>query len=64
MACCRMLIGKIDAQLSELHQTADKTLHNAGKIRLMFGSRNMDDLQKMIEQQTNVLTLLLTTCNW
>ena len=64
MSCCRMLIGKIDVLLSELHQTADETLDFSSKVKLVFRSKNIDDVQKLIEQQTSALTLLLTACNW
>ena len=64
MSCCRMLIGKIDILLSELHQTANKTLDFSSKVKLVFGSKTIDDVQKLIEQQTSALTLLLTVCNW
>ncbi|KAH0534196.1 hypothetical protein FGG08_007207 [Glutinoglossum americanum] len=63
MTCCRTLICKIDAQFSELRQTGDETHDLASKIKLMFESRRLDDLQKMIERQTNALTLLLTAYN-
>lgn len=63
MSCCRTLIGKIDVLLSELHQTADETLDFSSKVKLVFGSKNIDDVQKLIEQQTSALTMLLTACN-
>jgi hypothetical protein len=64
MSCCRMLIGKINILLSKLHQTADETLDFSSKVKLVFGSKTIDDVQKLIEQQTSALTLLLTACNW
>jgi len=64
MSCCRMLIGKINILLPKLHQTADETLDFSSKVKLVFGSKNIDDVQKLIEQQTSALTLLLTACNW
>jgi hypothetical protein len=64
MSCCRMLIGKIDLLLSKLHHTADETLDFSSKVKLVFGNKNIDDVQKLIEQQTSALTLLLTACNW
>ena len=64
MSCCRMLIGKINTLLSKLYQTADETLDFSSKVKLVFGSKNIDDVQKLIEQQTSALTLLLTACNW
>jgi hypothetical protein len=64
MSCCRILISKIDDRMSELHQSPDETLDFSSKMKIVFGSKSMDDLQKMIERQTNALTLLLTACNW
>ena len=64
ISCCRMLIGKIDTRLSELQQTVNEKLDFSSKVKLVFGSKSMDNLQKLIEQQTSALTLLLTACNW
>ena len=61
---CRVLISKLYGRVSELHQSTNKTLDFSSKIKLIFGSKSMDELQKMIERQTNVLTLLLVACNW
>jgi hypothetical protein len=62
MSCLRMLIGKIDTLLSKLHQTADETLDLSSKVKLVFGNKNIDDVQKLIERQTSALTFLLTAC--
>lgn len=64
MTCCEMLVGKMDAQISELHRTADNALDAGSKIKVLFASKTIEDLQKLIERQTNALTLLLTACNW
>src|ERR1700712_2193167 len=64
MVSCRVLISKLDGRISQLRQSTDKTLDFSSKIKLIFGSKGMDELQKMIERQTNVLTLLLVACNW
>lgn len=64
ITCCRMLIGKIDAQVSELHRAADNALDVGSKIKVAFGSMANEDLQKMTDRQINSLTLLLTACNW
>lgn len=63
ISCCRMLICKVDTQLSELRQDTDETLDLASKVKFVIGNRGMDDLQKMIGHQVNALTLLLTACN-
>jgi len=64
MSCCRILISKIEGRISELHQTPDEKLDFSSKMKIVFGSKGMDDLQKSIERQTNALTLLLVACNW
>ncbi|KAH0559729.1 hypothetical protein GP486_003753 [Trichoglossum hirsutum] len=63
VTCCRMLINRIDAQVSELDRTAGDTLDVRSKIRVVFGAKAIEDLQKAIERQIGALTLLLTACN-
>ncbi|SRR6266480_7454951 len=64
MSCCRILISKLEGQISELRHTPDENLDFSSKMKIVFGSKSMDDLQKMIGRQTNALTLLLAACNW
>lgn len=65
LLCCKTLVGKIDGQLSTLQQnSSDGSLATASKIKLILGSHDIEGLQKMIERQTNTLTLLLTACTW
>ena len=64
MSCCQKLISKIDTLMSELHQTPDQTLDFSSKVKLIFGNKNIDNVQKLIKHQTSALTLLLTACNW
>ena len=59
ITCCRMLINKMDAQVSEVNRTADDTLNIRSKIRVVFGAKASEDLQKPIERQIGALTLLL-----
>ena len=61
--CCQILIEKIDSKLSEFSLN-DLRLDRISKIKLLFGGKSMDNIQKMIERQTHALTLLLTACNW
>ena len=61
--CCKALVDKLDAQLQGLRRNQDGQLSRMGKMKLVLGGRNMDEIQKMIERQTNTLTLLLTVCN-
>jgi hypothetical protein len=64
MTCCKMLIAKMDAQVSEFHRTADDVLDVGSKIKVVFGARANEDLQKVIERQISALTLLMTACSW
>lgn len=64
VTCCRMLVGEVGAQINDLHSTSKGSLDQGSRIKLVFGNSKMEDLQKMIERQTNALTLLLSACNW
>ncbi|KAH7417740.1 hypothetical protein BKA64DRAFT_652786 [Cadophora sp. MPI-SDFR-AT-0126] len=63
LLCCKTLVGKIDAQLSALQQKSDGSLGMASRIKLVLTSHDIEGIQKMIERQTNTLTLPLTACN-
>lgn len=63
VACCRLLIGKIHSEISELQLTDDNTLGTASRLKFLLKAKDIETLQRMIEQQTNALTLLLTACN-
>lgn len=64
VSCCRILISKMEGLISELHHTPDENLDFSSKMKFVFRSKSMDDLQKLIERQTNALSLLLAACNW
>jgi hypothetical protein len=64
MGCCRMLVGKFDEFFLKLDQTADEPFDFAGKVKFVFGTRDLDDVQRMVERQVGAMTLLLTACNW
>ena len=64
ISCCRMLITKMNSQISKLHPSPGNTLNSQGKMKLMLKNGTLEELQKMVERQTNALTLLLTACNW
>jgi guanine nucleotide-binding protein G(i) subunit alpha len=61
--CCRILVAKIETMLLELSRGPNGTLKKLAKSKLLSRNSTINDLQKMIERQTNSLTLLLTTCN-
>jgi membrane-bound ClpP family serine protease len=64
VSCCRMLIDKMDSQVSELSRKADYTLESKSKMTLIVKSGTLEELQKMVERQTIALTLLLSACSW
>jgi hypothetical protein len=60
---CWTLAGLVDKLLSELRQNPTEKLDRIAKAKFLFESRAMEDLQKMIDRQTNALNLLLSACN-
>ena len=64
IACCRHLVAKMESCVSRLHQDTQGRLVNASKVKFIFGATSVDTLQKMLERQTNAMTLMLTVCNW
>ncbi|KAH8655289.1 G-protein alpha subunit-domain-containing protein [Xylariales sp. PMI_506] len=63
VACCRLLVNNIDGHISQIQVTPGDRLDVAGKLRLLLKSKDFENTQRMIEQQTGALTLLLTACN-
>jgi len=61
--CCRLLISRIDGEVSQFTLTAQNELDALSKLRLLLKSKEFCNVQRMIEQQTGALTLLLTVCN-
>jgi guanine nucleotide-binding protein G(i) subunit alpha len=64
IACCGMLISRIDAQLASIIPTGGIQLNTISKLQLLFKTKGIKDVQECIDRQTNALTLLLTACNW
>jgi hypothetical protein len=64
ITCCVMLMEKFDTFLVELNQSSDMPLDFAAKVKLLFGTKDLDGVQKMVERQVSALTLLLTAFNW
>jgi guanine nucleotide-binding protein G(i) subunit alpha len=64
IACCGMLIGNIDTQLASIQTSRGSQLDITSKLRLLFKTKGIKDIQEIIDRQTNALTLLLTACNW
>ena len=63
LTCCRTLVAMIDAQITGLQSSSDGSLSAGSRVKLVFGSGKIEDLQKIIDRQTSALTLLLTACN-
>ena len=64
MSCCQALVGRMGSKVSELNYKENGKLDNKSRVKLVFGGKSMEEIQKMVERQTNALTLLLTACNW
>jgi len=58
--CCRVLVGKIDSEIAQFNTTTDNRLDGASKFRLLLNTKEFEHIQRMIEQQTGALNLLLT----
>jgi hypothetical protein len=62
--CCKLLMSKINELLGKLGNTTDQPLDFISTVKLVFKGTSIENVQKMIEQQTSALLLLLTACNW
>ncbi|QMW27037.1 G-protein alpha subunit-domain-containing protein [Aspergillus flavus] len=61
--CCKVLLKKLKGLVDSLQQKQNEALSFQSKIKLVFGRKSIDDIQKLLEHQTNALNLLLTACN-
>ncbi|KAL3471430.1 G-protein alpha subunit-domain-containing protein [Aspergillus californicus] len=61
--CCKILLGKLYELISGLRLDRGQQLAFHSKVKLVFGNRTIEDIQKLLEQQTSAMTLLLTACN-
>lgn len=64
IACCKLLIIKLDEFISSLDQPTSKSLDATAKARVVFRVSSLEGIQKLLERQTNALVLILTACNW
>lgn len=62
--CCRILLTKLRELMDSLPKKTNSALNFQSKIKLVFGKKGIDDIQNLLEHQTNALNLLLTACNW
>jgi hypothetical protein len=63
VTCCRLLIGKIDGEVSQFQKTTAGDLDFGSKLSFLFKTKDMEQIQRMVDQQTHTLTLLLSACN-
>jgi guanine nucleotide-binding protein G(i) subunit alpha len=63
ITCCRMLAHKIDSEISGLYLDLDNALDTESKAKLVLKNGTLEELQRMVDRQTNALTTLLTACN-
>ncbi|KAF2258840.1 hypothetical protein CC78DRAFT_586623 [Lojkania enalia] len=63
LCCCKLLATKLDTLLSNLDQTTDTALDVRGKMKIVLGARDIDEMEKLLARQTDTLHLLLTACN-
>jgi hypothetical protein len=62
--CCKVLLTKLKDLVDSLRQKRTNTLDFQSKLKLVFGKKSIDDIQKLLEHQTNALSLLLAACHW
>uniref|UniRef100_A0A0D2XXT8 GNA-3 g protein alpha subunit GNA-3 n=1 Tax=Fusarium oxysporum (strain Fo5176) TaxID=660025 RepID=A0A0D2XXT8_FUSOF len=63
VTCCWLLIGKIDGEVSQFQKTIAGDLDLGSKLSFLFKTKDMEQIQRMVDQQTHTLTLLLSACN-
>ncbi|KAL2861839.1 hypothetical protein BJX68DRAFT_12722 [Aspergillus pseudodeflectus] len=62
--CCNILLTKLQELVGSLERKqSNNALHFQSRIRLVFGKRDIGDIQNLLEHHTNALNLLLTACN-
>jgi guanine nucleotide-binding protein G(i) subunit alpha len=62
--CCNMLATMLDAEVSEFSRNTDSSLDAQSRMKFLSKNGTLEELQTMVDRQTNALTLLLTACNW
>ena len=63
IACCKMIVKRIDTWLSEL-QVPDGQLDVSARFKVILGNKDLEILQKSLAHQVDAVNLLLTACNW
>ncbi|ORY71966.1 G-protein alpha subunit-domain-containing protein [Pseudomassariella vexata] len=62
VACCRLLISKVDTDIHPFQMLSGK-MDKKHKAKMLLKSKDFRDTQRMIEQHTSALSLLLTACH-
>ena len=61
---CKVLATKLHDFIAKCQTQPDELPATSGKIRLVLGSSQVEEVQKSIERLTSALNLLLNACNW
>lgn len=64
MTCCRLVMSRLEDELSKIQRHPDSNLSFSSKARSVFGKKGIEELEKLIQRQATALTFLLTVCNW
>lgn len=59
---CQLLVSKLEAFVSSL-ETSTRPLDFSSRLKVAFGHGRADHIEKLLQQQTSALTLLLTALN-
>lgn len=62
ISCCKVLVDELDEAFGKFDVAG--SLDSVAKLKIILGTGGLDELQKLLERQTNALSLLLTACNW
>lgn len=62
VACCRLLVNKIDAEVSQFRYSNNMLLASS-RFKLLLKTKDFEKVQVMLERQTGALGLLLMACN-
>ncbi|KAH7392981.1 hypothetical protein BKA66DRAFT_439102 [Pyrenochaeta sp. MPI-SDFR-AT-0127] len=63
VACCKLLMSELGNFLSRLNNNRTRHLSFARKVQATFSHRWVEEIEKLLQQQTSALTLLLTALN-
>ncbi|KAL2825417.1 hypothetical protein BDW59DRAFT_72450 [Aspergillus cavernicola] len=64
ISCCDKLVSKVEEFVSALCYADGESLDFRDRIMFLSGSKDLDNVQRWIQQQTSALNLLLAACNW